>query len=152
MTSRSHRIPGVSLTRATRPALLILAGLLASDSASAQTLDLNWHTIDGGGATFSTGGTFQVGGTIGQPDASSFTTPMSGGTFSLVGGFWPVAGQVCTLPGDMNLDGARDGEDVQLFVNCVLSINGANCACADLDGGGVSASDVPQFVAALLGA
>ncbi len=46
--------------------------------------DLNWYTIDGGGATFLTGGVFSLGGTAGQPDAGV----MSGGDFELGGGFW----------------------------------------------------------------
>src|SRR5438552_3536974 len=101
-----------SILRHTAPQLLvIIGGLLVSIPVSAQSFDLSWHTIDGGGATFSTGGTFQLGGTIGQPDAGSFTTPMSGGTFTVVGGFWPAAGNTCTMPGDMNLDGVRDGDD-----------------------------------------
>lgn len=50
--------------------------------------DLSWSTVDGGGATFSTGGTYSLGGTIGQPDAGT----MSGGAFTLDGGFWGVGG------------------------------------------------------------
>ncbi len=46
--------------------------------------DLSWYTIDGGGATFSVGGSYSLGGTIGQPDAGS----MSGGSYQLNGGFW----------------------------------------------------------------
>ncbi len=46
--------------------------------------DLSWYTIDGGGATFSTGGGYSLGGTIGQPDAGS----LSGGSYQLTGGFW----------------------------------------------------------------
>jgi hypothetical protein len=46
-----------------------------------------WYTVDGGGGT-STGGVYSVSGTIGQPDAGG---PMSGGNFSLTGGFWAMA-------------------------------------------------------------
>jgi hypothetical protein len=46
--------------------------------------DLSWSTVDGGGETFSTGGSYELGGTIGQPDAGTLT----GGTFTLDGGFW----------------------------------------------------------------
>ena len=145
MHRRSRTDPGRA-----RTTLLLLALGLVPSLAVAQSYDLSWYTIDGGGATFSTGGTFQLGGTIGQPDASSFSTPLSGGTFTLVGGFWPAAGQLCTLPGDMNVDGLRDGADIQDFLNCLLA-TGTNCACADLDGNGaVNVSDVTVFVAALL--
>ncbi len=46
---------------------------------------LSWNTLDGGGATFSTGAGISVGGTVGQPDASR---SLSGGTYALAGGFW----------------------------------------------------------------
>ena len=51
--------------------------------ARAQSYSLDWFTVDGGGGT-STGGVYSVSGTIGQPDAGV----MSGGNFSLTGGFW----------------------------------------------------------------
>ena len=46
--------------------------------------DLTWNTIDGGGYTFSEGGGYSLGGTIGQPDAKV----LSGGGYTLAGGFW----------------------------------------------------------------
>jgi len=49
--------------------------------------DLSWNTVDGGGGTFSTGGPYSVGGTIGQPDAGS----MQNGQWSVQGGFWAAA-------------------------------------------------------------
>src|SRR5262245_43543701 len=62
-------------------------------------LDLSWNTVDGGGRTFSTGGGFELGATIGQPDAGA---PMTGGNFVLAGGFWPGAGQVAdSCPADI---------------------------------------------------
>ena len=66
--------------------ILTAAMLLASD-ARAQSgggYDLSWWTIDGGGITFATGGTFDLGGTAGQPDASNALT---GGAYRLTGGF-----------------------------------------------------------------
>jgi hypothetical protein len=50
-----------------------------------------WSTLDGGGGT-STGGVYTVTGTIGQPDAGK----MSGGNFTLDGGFWGVIAAVQT--------------------------------------------------------
>ncbi|MHC4696916.1 MAG: hypothetical protein ACYTFA_09250 [Planctomycetota bacterium] len=44
---------------------------------------IDWYTIDGGGAMRSTGGDFELSGTIGQPDAGVLT----GGEFELSGGF-----------------------------------------------------------------
>lgn len=65
-----------------------LAGLclLLPGTLTAQSYAIKWSTIDGGGGT-STGGVYAVRGTIGQPDASQ---PMSGGSFSLAGGFWAL--------------------------------------------------------------
>ena len=70
---------------------LILAGL--ASNARAQSYSIDWFTIDGGGGT-STGGVYSVSGTIGQPDASS--QPMTGGNFSLTGGFWSLLSVVQT--------------------------------------------------------
>jgi hypothetical protein len=52
---------------------------------------IDWSTVDGGGGT-STGGVYSVSGTIGQPDAGK----MSGGPFTLEGGFWGIVGAIQT--------------------------------------------------------
>lgn len=46
--------------------------------------DLTWNTVEGGGYTFSEGGGYSLGGTIGQADAGM----LSGGVYTLGGGFW----------------------------------------------------------------
>jgi hypothetical protein len=66
-------------------ALLVFSASLGL--ALAQNYRIDWHTIDGGGGT-STGNVYKVSGIIGQPDASP--TPMTGGTYSLLGGFWAL--------------------------------------------------------------
>ena len=61
--------------------------LLVAATVQAQTgggYDLTWNTIDGGGGMFSTGGSYSLGGTIGQPDAGT----LNGGGYTLNGGFW----------------------------------------------------------------
>jgi hypothetical protein len=83
--------------RGARAALAFLAAtLLAVPTLWAQSYSIPWHTIDGGGGT-STGGVYAVSGTIGQPDAGP---NMSGGNFTVTGGFWalPVAVQVGGAP------------------------------------------------------
>ena len=62
--------------------------LVAATSASAQTYAIPWWTVDGGGTMNSTGGTYTLSGTAGQPDAGVLT----GGTYSVSGGFWGGAG------------------------------------------------------------
>jgi hypothetical protein len=73
-----------------RVAPLVAALGLAAAPALAQTgggFDVTWSTIDCGGQTApSTGGGFEVAGTIGQPDAGQ----MSGPAFVVLGGFWAV--------------------------------------------------------------
>jgi hypothetical protein len=56
---------------------------LVATAASAQYA-INWYKVAGGGGT-STGAAYSVSGTIGQHDAGG---PMTGGGFSLTGGFW----------------------------------------------------------------
>ena len=70
-------------------------GLVAATPALAQPYDLSWYTIDGGGVTAVTGGSYSLGATTGQRDASN---PLAGGTFSLRGGFW-AATLVSSDPG-----------------------------------------------------
>ena len=60
--------------------------------AHSQNFSIDWFTIDGGGGT-STGGVYTVSGTIGQPDAGP---TMSGGSYSLVGGFWGIVAAIQT--------------------------------------------------------
>ncbi len=65
--------------------LCLLAVLLPAGAVRAQGgYDLSWWTMDGGGQTFSTGGSYSLGGTIAQPDAGLLTGP----GYRLEGGFW----------------------------------------------------------------
>ena len=58
--------------------------LLASFAVAAVNgLDIPWWTVDGGGGA-SAGGGYALSGTVGQPDAGT----MSGGQYTLAGGFW----------------------------------------------------------------
>jgi len=68
----------------TLPPLLIFSLFcICAPLASAQNYSIDWYTIDGGGGT-SSGGSFSLSGTIGQPDAGT----LSGGDYTLLGGFW----------------------------------------------------------------
>ncbi len=127
--------------------ILVFAALAGTSTALAQ-YDLSWWTVDGGGQMFSTGGTFSLGGTIGQPDANAVV--MTGGTFELVGGFW--AGVPAGCRGDMNCDGVIDFADIDAFV-AVLS-GGACCDPTsfncDVNGdSAVNFDDIDPFVALL---
>ena len=77
--------------------LLAFATAQLAATTLAQSYSIDWFTINGGGGT-STGGVYSVTGTIGQPDAS--TTAMTGGNYTLDGGFWalPTVVQVTNAP------------------------------------------------------
>jgi hypothetical protein len=60
--------------------------LLITLAAQAQNYSIDWYKVSGGGGS-STGGTYQVSGSIGRHDAGG---PMTGGNFSLTGGFWAL--------------------------------------------------------------
>lgn len=111
----------------------VVAGLLLCTAiCQAQTFDMSWHTIDGGGATFSTGGVFEIGGTIGQPDAGI----MTGGVFTVVGGFWcgAAAANPCTLPGDLESDRDVDLTDLATLLANFGAQSGGTPTNGDIDG------------------
>ena len=64
-------------------ALALLAFALP---VQAQQYSNNWHKVSGGGGT-STNGQYAIRGTIGQHDAGG---PMTGGIYSVTGGFWSI--------------------------------------------------------------
>ena len=76
------------------PAVLVIVAVVTSVWALARgggDYDVSWYTVDAGGGTFSTGGGYELGATIGQSDAGPV---MSGGDYTLRGGFWPGAAVV----------------------------------------------------------
>jgi hypothetical protein len=75
------------VTLVTALALLFVAPILAQTGGG---YDLTWSTVDGGGYTFSSGGGYTLGGTVGQPDAGVLT----GGGYTLSGGFWSGAAAI----------------------------------------------------------
>ena len=77
--------------------------------AAPPPFEITRSTIDGGGAMNSTGGGFELSGTVGQPDAGT----LRGETFELNGGFWfPVP------PGDCQEDGDVDSAEYAEFSLC----------------------------------
>ena len=142
-----------------------LALLVMVPIAVAQTgglYDLKWNTTDGGGTTSAAGGIYNLGGTIGQPDAGN----ASGGAYALTSGFWgatnvaaPTALQLTTAVSrkthgtagsfDINLLNANFGPEcrsaggahtlVVTFTNDVVSGN------ASITAGVGSVSGSPTF-------
>jgi hypothetical protein len=89
-------------------------------------LDMDWFTIDGGGSTYLTGGAFQLGCTLGQPDAGK----MTGNGFELSGGLW-IAGPSCYA----NCDGSTVAPILNILdFQCFLNKYAANDPYANCDG------------------
>jgi len=64
--------------------IVLLLPVTVTLAQSGGGYDLSWSSVDGGGYTFSSGGAYTLGGTVGQPDAGL----LSGGNYTLGGGFW----------------------------------------------------------------
>lgn len=62
--------------------LVTISLSVSFNKVTAQSPEINWHTIDGGGGTLS-GGNITINSTIGQSDAGV----LSGGQYHLEGGF-----------------------------------------------------------------
>jgi len=65
----------------------LAVGLATAANTRAQPYSIDWFKVAGGGGT-SSGGGYSVSGTIGQADANQ--KPLTGATYSLVGGFWSL--------------------------------------------------------------
>jgi hypothetical protein len=89
---------------------ILILSLLFPAVGFAQSYTIDWYKVAGGGGT-STGGTYQVSGTIGQPDASG---AMTGGNYSLTGGFWALISVVQT-PGAPTLSISHSGNTVTVY-------------------------------------
>ena len=108
----------------------VLGILVLTACGASADYEIDWYTIDGGGGR-STGGSYELVGTIGQPDA----VYSAGGDYELLGGFWP-GGPLCVvefedfarfavywldsgsgLPGDLDGDNDVDWVDLGRFVN-----------------------------------
>ena len=82
-----------------------------------QNYSVDWYKIAGGGT--STNGQYAVTGTIGQPDASG---AMSGGNYSVTGGFWALVNVVQT-PGAPTLYISHSGNTVTVYWQDVIGWN-----------------------------
>jgi len=119
--------------------------LIAMGPLNAAEYEMSRWTIDGGGAMFTSGGDFELSGTIAQPDAGPGSSGMSGGDFTLTGGFW-----FALSTDDCNSDGGVDLLDYADFESCMSGPGGGlplpDCNCFDLDSDqDVDLSDVRRF-------
>jgi hypothetical protein len=135
-------------------AALVVAGL-AVGAAEGQ-YSVVWWTVDGGGALASAGGTFTLAGTVGQPDAGV----MTGGTYTLTGGFWVGAAVPAICTGDGNCDGLINWRDIDYLIagqndnvsawTALFAAPGPSCNLLNLDTSGdshVNWRDIDPFIA-----
>ncbi len=101
--------------------VMSILAIAAAGAVFADDLEITRSTIDGGGAMHSTGGDFELSGTIGQPDAGT----MSGDEFDLTGGFWFEEPPTdCNSTGGVNLldydgfEACLDGPDTDTREGC----------------------------------
>ena len=98
-------------------AALLFAALLFPATAHAQ-FSIDWYTIDAGGG-HTTGGTFEVTGTIGQADANDV---VFGGIFEVRGGFWTSGTAPCYANCDLSTTAPiLNINDFQCFLNAFAS-------------------------------
>jgi hypothetical protein len=108
---------------------------------SGSNYDLSWHKIAAGGETFSTGGGYELGATIGQHDAGA----MSSGSYELAGGFWSAGSVIdqCPILADLNCDGVVDGSDLLILLSAWGECSDPGNCPADLNNDGfVDGSDL----------
>jgi hypothetical protein len=67
--------------------VLLAMAAVPAHAQSGGAYSLDWSTLAAGGATFATGGSYRMGGSIGQPDGGS----LAAGAYRLQGGFWTPA-------------------------------------------------------------
>ncbi|HTX22777.1 MAG TPA: hypothetical protein VMD27_13095 [Candidatus Aquilonibacter sp.] len=90
--------------------LIFLLTVAFSLPADAQSYSIDWYKISGGGGT-STNSQYAVTGTIGQHDAS---IAMTGGNYSLTGGFWALI-SVAQTPVAPPLYISHSGNTVKIY-------------------------------------
>ncbi|GIV21776.1 MAG: hypothetical protein KatS3mg023_3527 [Armatimonadota bacterium] len=124
--------------------ILMLARAFAQSGGN---YDLSWGVISSGGVTFSTGGNFQLGSTIGQPVALGASPLHTGGNFDLTDGFWHVryallsgvvnllrfGGNPASVPVELQIRAAGSLAPLQVHT-LSLSASGAYSLLAPLDG------------------
>jgi uncharacterized repeat protein (TIGR01451 family) len=80
--------------------LLTLLFVAEGRAALAQTYDISWWTVDGGGDTFLAGAPYEAGVTAGQADAGG---PFVGGPYLVAGGFWALFAGGSVLFADLSI-------------------------------------------------
>lgn len=123
--------------------LMYVGATGATSSSAVWQTDANWGTISATGMAADTQYTFAVKARNFDLIETAFGTSSSLTTSSA---------PTCSLLGDVNADGLRNGDDVAAFVRAKTSASlpGENAACADYQTGTLD-GDAAAFVADLIG-
>ncbi len=128
----------------------VLAPVAFASFVHAQ-LAITWSTIDTGGLTRASSGSFTLGATAGQPDAAT----LAAATFKLSAGFWPGTAFDCLADvDDGSFSGTPDGGVTIDDLLYYLFIFEQGLLAADLDDGsstgtpdsGVTIDDLLYFL------
>ena len=122
----------------------------APTSASPAAYQLNWYSINGGGAINATSTNYQMGLSVGQSVAGA----ASGTNYDVGIGFWygASAGGGCpiVISGDVNLSGTVTSADIIVLVNYVFKGGSTPQPCAangDVNcNGAVTSADIITLV------
>ena len=131
-----------------RAVALTLALGLTATAVYGQTggdFDLTWNTVAAGGGA-SSGGSFEVDGTVGQVD----TATMSGAAFTLSGGFWGAFAAVAPVAcvGDCDRSGVVSVDELAKMASIALGVASLS-TCRDGDRNSDGKITVDEIVAAV---
>lgn len=94
--------------------------------ASPQAFQLNWLSINGGGAINASSASYRLGLSVGQSVAGAASSP----SYQMGIGFWYGAGAApacAAARGDMNASGTWTPADLAVMLNCVYLIGYPGC-------------------------
>ncbi|PCI09810.1 hypothetical protein COB72_05480 [bacterium] len=123
-------------------ASIAITAVGAAAGPSGGAFEIVSYTIDAGGTSSTTGGSYELAGTIGQPDAG---VEMTGGSFSLTGGFWAGVSTTPACDADLNGDGFLNFFDISAFLGFFSAMD----PVADFNGDGFfNFFDISAFLVA----
>ena len=126
------------MIRISHPTILasVMLVIMIGAITYAGNYEIDWFTV-GGGAGTSTGGSYTLSATIGQPAARNHPQPMTGGSYTLTSGFWVIP-ECPAIRADYDGDCDVDQADFRVFEGCAsgpaVPHNGSEpCRKADFD-------------------